>query len=188
MQSLILLLPLAVPLSAHNGAVAIAVPVEGIVVDGDLSDWPEGIKSYPIHELIGGDEPLEASDIEAELRVAYSQKVIGELDELEPRLRRAWTQTFSGILDAHMQQTKSQGVLFADLNRSLYRSLSDHKFIFTMAEIDTDTKKLRLASCGSPYPLHVHNGEVTELKIDGYPLGVRERHDLRHQRGPAIGR
>ena len=38
MQSLILLL-LAVPLIAHNGAVAIAVPVEGIVVDGDLSDW-----------------------------------------------------------------------------------------------------------------------------------------------------
>ena len=30
MQSLILLLLLAVPLSAHNGAVAIAVPVEGI--------------------------------------------------------------------------------------------------------------------------------------------------------------
>jgi len=29
------------PLSAHNGAVAIAVPVEGIMVDGDLSDWPE---------------------------------------------------------------------------------------------------------------------------------------------------
>ena len=26
------------PVSAHNGAVAIAVPVEGIVVDGDLSD------------------------------------------------------------------------------------------------------------------------------------------------------
>ena len=42
MQSLILLLLLAVPLSAHNGAVAIAVPVEGIVVDGDLGDWPEG--------------------------------------------------------------------------------------------------------------------------------------------------
>ncbi len=30
------------PVRAHNGAVAIAVPVEGIVVDGDLSDWPEG--------------------------------------------------------------------------------------------------------------------------------------------------
>ena len=38
----------------------------------------------------------------------------------------------------------------------------------------TDTKKLRLASCGSLYPLHVHIGEVAKLKIDGYPLGVRE--------------
>ena len=37
MRSPILLLLLAVPLSAHNGAVAIAVPVEGIVVDRDLS-------------------------------------------------------------------------------------------------------------------------------------------------------
>ena len=40
--------------------------------------------------------------------------------------------------------------------------------------VPSRTKKLRLASCGSLYPLHVHNGEVTELKIDGYPLGVRE--------------
>ena len=75
LRTILVLLLLAVPLSAHNGAVAIAVPVEGIVVDRDLSDWPEGIKSYPIDELIGGDEPLEAGDIEAELRVAYSQKV-----------------------------------------------------------------------------------------------------------------
>ena len=55
MQSLILLLLLAVPLNAHNGAVAIAVPVEGIVVDGDLSDWPEEFRddrSEPV-ELSG---------------------------------------------------------------------------------------------------------------------------------------
>jgi hypothetical protein len=39
MQSLTLpVLLLAVPMSAHNGAVAIAAPVEGIVADGDLSD------------------------------------------------------------------------------------------------------------------------------------------------------
>ena len=37
---ILLLLNLAVPLSAHNGAVAIAMPVEGIVVDGDLSARP----------------------------------------------------------------------------------------------------------------------------------------------------
>jgi hypothetical protein len=37
----LLLIAFLCPLYAHNGAVAIAVPVEGIVVDGDLSDWPE---------------------------------------------------------------------------------------------------------------------------------------------------
>ncbi len=35
----LLLTALSCPAAAHNGAVAIAVPLEGIVVDGDLSDW-----------------------------------------------------------------------------------------------------------------------------------------------------
>ncbi len=79
---------------------------------------------------------------------------------------------FSGILDNQMEQRKPLPDLFQSLNRSLCRSLSGHKFIcFTMAEIEG--KALRLASCGSPYPLHFHNGEVNELKVDGYPLGVR---------------
>ena len=39
---------LSCPSVAHNGAVAIAVPVEGIKVDGDLSDWSEGMRRYPI--------------------------------------------------------------------------------------------------------------------------------------------
>ena len=80
---------------------------------------------------------------------------------------------FSGILDNQMEQPKSLTDLFQSLNRSLCRSLGDHKFIcFTMAQIEDKT--LRLASCGNPYPLHFHNGEVTELKVDGYPLGVRD--------------
>ena len=33
----LLLLLIALPAAAHNGAVAIAVPVEGIAVDGDVS-------------------------------------------------------------------------------------------------------------------------------------------------------
>ena len=45
-----LLLALVLPhfAYAHNGAVAIAMPVEGIVIDGELSDWPEGMRQYPI--------------------------------------------------------------------------------------------------------------------------------------------
>ena len=48
------LLSFSHPSHAHNGAVAIAVPVEGIVVDGDLSDWPEGMHVYPIRENTDG--------------------------------------------------------------------------------------------------------------------------------------
>ena len=42
-----LLLLCVPPVQAHNGAVAIAVPVEGITVDGDLSDWPEEMVMSP---------------------------------------------------------------------------------------------------------------------------------------------
>ena len=36
------------PAAAHNGALAIAVPVEGIEIDGDFSDWPQDMRRYPI--------------------------------------------------------------------------------------------------------------------------------------------
>ncbi|MBT3344053.1 MAG: sigma 54-interacting transcriptional regulator [Gemmatimonadetes bacterium] len=50
---LLAVVALSLPLYAHNGAVAIAVPVEGIVVDGDLSDWPEGMRSYEVTMGVG---------------------------------------------------------------------------------------------------------------------------------------
>lgn len=64
MQSLILLLLLAVPLNAHNGAVAIAVPVEGIVVDGDLSDWPEEVPWLPVELFFLEGHPLSTTGSE----------------------------------------------------------------------------------------------------------------------------
>lgn len=30
----------ALPVQAHHGRVAVAYPVQGITIDGDLSDWP----------------------------------------------------------------------------------------------------------------------------------------------------
>jgi hypothetical protein len=47
--------------SAHNGDVAVAVPVQGIVVDGDLSDWPAGIAVYSIRR-VGEDSPQDFGD------------------------------------------------------------------------------------------------------------------------------
>ena len=36
------------PSAADNGAVALGVPVTGIQLDGDLSDWPDGMRRYEI--------------------------------------------------------------------------------------------------------------------------------------------
>ncbi|MCC7262462.1 MAG: response regulator [Candidatus Latescibacteria bacterium] len=56
---------------AHNGAVAIAVPVAGIRVDGDLSDWPDDIPETAITHTEYGDAPTGEGDLSGWLRVAY---------------------------------------------------------------------------------------------------------------------
>ena len=59
------------PTTAHNGAVAIAAPVEGIAVDGDLSDWPDVVKSYPISTLFIGDRLIDG-DAKATFRIGFN--------------------------------------------------------------------------------------------------------------------
>ena len=66
-MSRLTVLLLATPLLAHNGDVAIAVPVEGIVVDGDLSDWPE--RTYEILGSPGDSEGLLARVFQVEVAV-----------------------------------------------------------------------------------------------------------------------
>ncbi|MBW2256105.1 MAG: hypothetical protein JRI25_16105 [Deltaproteobacteria bacterium] len=58
------------PISAHNGAVAIAVPVEGIVVDGDLGDWPATVEWHPIDNWHHGGPVWGPTDLAA--RVAFA--------------------------------------------------------------------------------------------------------------------
>ena len=48
-SALVLLLwGVCLPVAAHNGRVALAYPVDGITVDGDLSDWPPEMIRHPI--------------------------------------------------------------------------------------------------------------------------------------------
>ena len=67
----LLVLGLSGPAVAHNGAVAIAVPVEGITIDGDLSDWPEGLVRYPVALHVYGDKPEGGDDIQGFFRIGY---------------------------------------------------------------------------------------------------------------------
>jgi hypothetical protein len=56
---------------AHNGAVAIAVPVERITIDGDLSDWPEYAPRYPIRYWHWRQPPSGAADFNGWVRFGY---------------------------------------------------------------------------------------------------------------------
>ena len=44
----LLVASLPLPATAHNGKVAIAVPMQPIVVDGDFTDWPHDKVWYPL--------------------------------------------------------------------------------------------------------------------------------------------
>ena len=59
------------PTYGQNGAVGIAYPAKGITVDGDLSDWPGGLKSYPIERVESGDNLVGKDDLKACFRIAY---------------------------------------------------------------------------------------------------------------------
>ena len=72
LAGMILWLCLVPSVEAHNGKVALAVPVKGIVVDADLSDWPEGIRTYPIAYQGTGLRPKDAEDFEGSFRIGYS--------------------------------------------------------------------------------------------------------------------
>ncbi len=56
----------------HNDAVGIAFPAKGITVDGDLGDWPAGLRTYPIERIESGDKPRGKDDLEAHFRLAYN--------------------------------------------------------------------------------------------------------------------
>lgn len=62
---LLALLALALPANAHNGAVATAAPLADIVIDGDLSDWPQDMERYPIALPESGEPPRDEGDLQA---------------------------------------------------------------------------------------------------------------------------
>ena len=58
---------------AHTGAIGFSKPLSGIVVDGDLSDWPEDFVRYPVNTAANWDEaPKDAADHEAWFRIGHS--------------------------------------------------------------------------------------------------------------------
>ena len=65
-------------IDAHNGKVALAAPVAGIAINGDLSDWPAATRRYPITLYGYGEAPAGDKDLSAWFSLGYD----GEEDVL----------------------------------------------------------------------------------------------------------
>jgi serine phosphatase RsbU (regulator of sigma subunit) len=66
--------------------------------------------------------------------------------------------------------------LFANLNQTLCETLGRRTFVcFTLGEVDLNHGIFRHSNSGCPYPLHFRadRGEITELAVDAYPLGIQ---------------
>jgi len=83
---------------------------------------------------------------------------------------------FSGVLKNEMRHGSSIDTLFTNLNEAMHEALDKRTYVcFEMMELDLTDRRLQLANSGCPYPFHYHDstGDVTELQVDAYPLGVR---------------
>lgn len=69
--SLLVLLPCVA--FGHNGRLAVAPATPGIVVDGDVSEWPEHFPRYPVSQLAFGAPASDEADLSATFRVAYDE-------------------------------------------------------------------------------------------------------------------
>ena len=68
------LLAMTSPCWADNGAVTLIQPIQGIVIDGDLSDWPENVERLPL-TMHFEEVPLDGEDFAGSIRVAYDSKI-----------------------------------------------------------------------------------------------------------------
>ena len=84
---------------------------------------------------------------------------------------------FSGVLKSQMELDVPLDALFGRLNRTMHDSLDSRTYVcFCMGELDIADRRFRLANAACPYPFHFRaaTGEVEEMQVDAYPLGVRD--------------
>ena len=63
---------LSLTIQAHNGAIAYAYPMDEISIDGNLTDWPEGMTVYNIQRAEIGDPINDRDDFKAFYRIGYN--------------------------------------------------------------------------------------------------------------------
>ena len=83
---------------------------------------------------------------------------------------------FDGILDSQIEIAGELEDLFSRLNERMVSRMPGRTHVcFSMAQIDINTRAVRFANAGCPYPFHYRaaTGDIVELQVDAYPLGIR---------------
>ncbi len=83
---------------------------------------------------------------------------------------------FEGVLSSQMRIGPDLESLFTALNDVMADRLTGRTHVcFSMAQIDINTRAVRFANAGCPYPYHYNaiSETVTELEANAYPFGVR---------------
>ena len=83
---------------------------------------------------------------------------------------------FSGVLKNEMRHDSPIDELFANLNETMHDALDSRTYVcFAMGELNVADRSFRLANSGCPYPFHysASTGDIEEIQVDAYPLGVK---------------
>src|SRR5688500_7453694 len=60
------------PVTAHNGKIAYAYPLNKIKVDGVFNDWPKDLKKYILDTKLSESKPKNDSDFSGFFQVGYA--------------------------------------------------------------------------------------------------------------------
>ena len=205
----------ALPARAHNGAVAVAYPVTGITVDGDLSDWPADLPLHAVELTEYGDLPTGPQDLTATFRVGYEPAanalflavdVVDESAVFLPEGNPTWTSQDG--CEVYVDQTHGGGPAVQHLlyatgpsvdgggrshQRAMHRT-SGHYFYEWQFDLDEAT-----VLAGAPWGLIGFDLVILDRDADGSftwmawgtgtqkSASVNKRGDLIALRDPAVG-
>jgi signal transduction histidine kinase/ligand-binding sensor domain-containing protein len=152
---------LAPPVQAHNGTAGICLPVHGITIDGDLSDWPDDLPRYPIRVQEGG-MLTDPNDLEASFQMGF------DLDENAIYIAIDVVQDESTVIDTSVagRYDYQDGTdVRVNLGHAVGDSTGVHHYGFWGTNLQA-WKKGKLADVTAAVSRRRRNGHQYEWRID----------------------
>ena len=121
---------------ANNGQKALAYPVQGITIDGHISDWPATFKKYYIERSQNRFSPIDRTDFYAHFMVGYNLEsqslyLVVEVTD-DSHVTDASIEANHLNQDAHLlyldiqHETKGTGIAFYALTQNALRLINNH--------------------------------------------------------------